>query len=354
MTDKIKNLGNHQESIFLAVLLYLLGEKSLIIASLIIHGFDNLFKGRSPSTEFVYEFSLVGLMIGTCLVVFISKFRQKQLKKDNLAIFIGIITATLAALFNIAEVILEDSNKYGPIPSKALFFFALWTLLVIMPMFLRVIQRGNTQDIDITLLLHIITALLVATFIGLCVRPIISAILLYGLEVKNANSLNGAYDWMRFNSDSLIMLGAVWWVATFGKHSDIAHRIWRILYIVAAPIAGFFYAYFVSFPDGDALYNVSAMRLGIGFAALSFAVVIPGIWFAEKTLNLDKKALGFGMLSTFLICGLAMFVGLSSTLPFGLTGQITVSVLQGLAGACILIAVYSSAWLIKKYASSIS
>ena len=349
MSDNKTALGSHAESIFLAVLLYLLGEKSLVLAKLALHGFDRMFKGRAPSPDFVYEISLVGLMIGTALVILVSKLRQKQIKKDNLAILIGMITATFAALFNIVEVIVDEPGKYGPVPGKALFFFVLWTVLVVLPVFAQVLQHGEKGELDLTQLVRTVAALLFATLIGLAMRPAISAILLYGLEVKNTHSLNSAFDWMRFNSDSLIMLGAVWWVAAFGAFSREAGQKWRALYVVAAPLAGFFYAYVVSYPNGDPDYNVSAARLGVGFAALSLAAILPGVWFAKGVQALDVDAVRAGAIWTFSWCATAMLLGLSFTLPLSWFEMIAISVLQGAAGACIPVAVFASAWCLRRY-----
>ena len=339
---------NHTESIVLAVLLYLLGDKSLLLAKLVHRLFDDMVKGRPPTAAAAHEFSLVGVMIGTCLVVLITKYRQKLLKKDNLAILLGVITATIAVLLNIAEAMVLTEEKYDPATGKMLFFFGLWTMLVVLPVFTRVAQQGNSGDLDLGLLLKIVAALLAAAIVGLPLRPAISAVLLYGLKVGNADTLNAAFDWMRFNSDSLIMLGAVWWVAAFSVFSSPGGPIWRGLYIVAAPLAGFFYARVLSLPGGDPTYHISAERLALGFAVLSFAAILPGYWFAEKVIALKKPALLKGAAWTFALCTVAMYWGLSGTLPLDQTQRIVVSLLQGLAGACIPVAVFLSAWFLKR------
>ena len=350
MPEEKTGLKSQTENIVLAVLLYLFGEKSLVLAALALHGFDHVFKGKTPSTEYVYEASLYGLLIGTCLVIVISKVRQKQLEKDNLAIFIGMVTATLAALLNIADVYINEPEKYGPIPPRALFFFVLWTLLVVFPAFVRVLQNGKTGEIDLTNLVRTASALLVAAVVGFVLRPIISAIVFFALEPPGAGSFNGAFDWMRFNSDSLIMLGAVWWVAGFCSFSGKQMGAWRMLYVLAAPIAAFTYAYFISFPAGDPTYQISALHLGIGFGGLALAAILPGLWFAEGSLAGDGRALFLGAVWTFCLCAVAMFLGLSFTLPpLTLAGQILISCLQGVAGACIPLSVFVSGWLLRRF-----
>jgi len=351
---------SHVESIILAVLLYLLGDKSLLLAKLVARAFTAKVDGKvPPPSPYVYEVSLFGLLIGTCLVILISRFWNNAQQKDHLEILVGLLIASIGALLNILDAALFDTdNKHGEVPTRALFFFALWIIIVLIPVLVRVFGKEKQTDLDLEPLLRIVTALLVAAVIGAIMRLGIGAVLLYGLQVEGATKLNEAFDRMRFNSDSLVILGAVWWVAAYAPSSQSEGRNWRTLYTIAAPLAAFFYAYCLSFPGGDLNHNVSADRMAVGFAALALAAILPGYWFAKEVIALNKRALFKAVVWTFALCTAAMYAGLSGTYSFNPMQRIGVSVLQGLAGACIPIAVFASKcalqWLSNRIATRLN
>jgi hypothetical protein len=87
------------------------------------------------------------------LVILTSKYRQRELQKGNLAIFIGRVTATTAALFNIADAVaFGDPENHADIPTRVLFFFLIWIALFIFPVFANVLAYGKSGKIQLTTL----------------------------------------------------------------------------------------------------------------------------------------------------------------------------------------------------------
>lgn len=350
MTTDTHAPTSHAESIFLAVLLFLLGEKSLVLSKLGLVAFDGIVKNRPPGDPFVYEISLVGLAVGTCAVILISTLRQRTLKKDNLAILIGLITATIAALLNIADAALfGEVDSVGDIPQRAFFFYTLWIILLILPLFDGLLKKDGQGDINLSNLVLTATVFIVALIAGQIFRPVAGAIILHGLQIEGATSLNGAHDKLRFNSDTLIVLGSVWTVSAFAPFAGASARIWRWTYVLTAPIAGYFYAYVISFPGGDPSHGVSAERMALGFAALSLAAIAPGMLYFRGILEGQWKVAFKCAFLTFAFCAFAMFHGLSNTQSLLTYERLSLSLLQGLAGAFVPLSVSAGvrilAWL---------
>ncbi len=330
------------ESIILAILLFLFGEKSLTLAKLSMHSFHDIVDGKQVQAKYIYEISLYGLMIGACVVVVISILRRHSLKNDSLTILTGVITATLAAVLNIGDAMTApDAWKYDDIPLRAMFFLVIWFLLVLVPGFTRVFLKSESDEIDIALLGKIIASLLIAVIVGAVLRAAITPILRDGLAL-------GAIDVMRFRPDSLVQLSSVWIVATFATFQGKRRLAWRCAYVALAPVAGFTYAFFISKPDGDPSQGVSAMRMALCFASLSLAGILPAAPFARGVLTGSWKATLYASAAVFATCAAAMFFGAADTSNLQTADRIAISLLQGLAGGlapvCACLGVALVAW----------
>ena len=324
------------ETVLLAILLFLFGEKSLALAKLSMV----VFQLGQVKEKYMYEFALYGLMVGTCVVVVISLWRRHTLKQDNLTLLTGLVIATLAGLFNIGEAIIEHCgagnvrgcSNLDDIPGRALFFFGLWILLVIVPGFTRLFRSGDADGFDTGLLFTIVSVLLVAVVFGAAMRQFTGAVIWLWLEFPDVEKITAGVDKLRFRPDTLIQLGAVWIIATFATFRGAGELPRRIVYLALAPLGGATYAYvFKSDPPPP---NVGVTELVLGYSALSAAAIVPVIFFAKGILVGSWKAAGYASLAVFAACVLAMYLGLANTWDVAEWKRLVMSLLQGAAGAC--------------------
>lgn len=315
------------ESLLLAAVLFLLGEKSLVLARVGMRTFHAIYDGKISEPRYIYEISLFGLMIGTCCVVLISIWRKNTLKRDNVAILAGVITATLAALLNIAdEITAPGSAVLGGIPIRGFFFIGLWTVLVIVPGFLPVVRHDGNGEVDVRLLGKLVAALVIGALIGAILQPI----LLAGVR---ESLVDGSIDHFRFRPFSLVILSSVWIVAAFSPSLTRGRSWWRVGYLLLAPIAGFLFSAVIAKPDGDQGMDVSTVQMAFGYALLAAAAIVPSLVFAKGIVGGELGPSLKAGVATYFACFAAMYFGLSDTWDLNVEERIALSGLQAIAGA---------------------
>ncbi|WP_422040129.1 hypothetical protein [Roseibium sp.] len=317
-----RNVQGHAWSILLAAILFLLGEKSLILAQMGLWLHD---KGVSkPSAAF--EIALAGLAIGTAAVIILTVSFRDVAKQDAIAIVTGLVTATLAALINIGEAL-----WIKPIPSdplvvhQALFFFALWLLLLPLPYFASMVLNGTPDGRPLKLLATIALALVIATLVGALFRMFSGFLLFTAFPNPAAGNREVAFDRLQFAPDMLIMLGATWIAATFLPRLGVG---WRLFYAVLAPICGYAYGAFLS--DGEISRNLA-------YAALSASALLPCLLFWPLAGRPSRTRLVQIVVLTGIVCSVSMYVGFARHLDLAGSEKIVLAVLQGAAGVLLVL-----------------
>lgn len=332
MTEAATQSAPHARSVFIAALLFLLGDKSDILAELAIRGYDQLLKERSPHLIWIYELSLVGLAFGTCFVIVATTFSRDRNHADDVTIAIGVVTSTIAGLLNIAEMWFDDEVKRNTETlSGFLFFYVLWLLLIIFPL-LRSLVVGRT--LRQSGIVGTALTLVVAALVSVVYRFFAAEVLWKSVKAGSATSANGAFDRLIFNSDTLIILGATWSVMAFfvGRSA-----VWKIGYLSAAGLAGMAYPLLFDNPsDWPAPYPLVVF----GFTALSVAAILPMYSLTDKIWLGDTKATCRAALLCFLACALVMAGTLARVWDTG-GGEFAALVLvQGGAGAFVPLSVF--------------
>ncbi len=177
-------MSGHTQNILVAVLLFVLGEKSITIAKLGLYVFDTVTgSDTKPGAEF--EIAMFGLAFGTAAAVLVATSRKDRDANDNLTIFIGVLTASIAGLLSIGEAAFDPDTDFGTYPRQALFFFCLWLIVVIFPSFTGVL-RG--EGLETKVLRCILCALLVGAAFGFAFQ------LLSGVLITNIQQPSGQSD----------------------------------------------------------------------------------------------------------------------------------------------------------------
>ncbi len=312
----------HAWSILLAAILFLLGEKSLILAQFGLRIYD----GEASKDSAAFEIALAGLAIGTAAVVFLSVMYRDVAKKDAVAIVSGLVIATLAALINIGEAVwIKPLTSNPQIVYQALFFFALWLLLLPLPYFTSVIVNGTPDGRPIKLLATITLALVFAAVAGAVFRFFSGLLLFEAFPNPAAEHREAAFDRLQFEPDMLIMLGSTWIAATFLPRCGL---LFRLAYAALAPICGYGYG---------ALLTNTGFDGNLAYAVLSAAALLPCLLLWPSTGWPTQKRLFFIVTLTGAGCAVSMYFGFAR--PQNLSGfeQITLSLLQGLAGVLLVV-----------------
>ena len=318
---------SHVWSVLLAALLFLLGEKSVVLAQLGLLVWDN---GTSKESA-VFEIALAGLAIGTAAVIAISVVFHQPARRDAVAIATGLITATLAALLTILEAIWITPLKEDPnAPYDALFFYGLWLLLVPLPFLASMMKTRSLDGRPLKMLATICLSLLLAAAAGIVLRNGSKHLLLRIFPNPEARDAESAFDRLQYEPDMLIMLGATWIAATL---LPLAGRTWRVAYTALAPASGYAYAVVAALGAKNPV-EIDHYRCA-AYAAMSTAALLPSviIW-PLKGWPTRVRLVMIGCL-TALGCGLTMFVGLALPQDISEVEMVVLSVIQGLAGAVL-------------------
>lgn len=322
MSETEKDERGHGWSILLAAILFLLGEKSLTIAKFGLLVYDG---GESKSTA-AFEISLAGLAIGTAAVIFLSVLFRNIAKQDAVAIVTGLVVATLAALFNIGEAIwLEPVSDDLKVPFQALFFYALWLLLLPVPLLASMGINGMVDGRPLKLIATIALALIIAAAGGAAFRWLSGYFLFTAFPQEGVTNRELAYDRLQFEPDMLIMLGATWIAATFLPRCGWG---WRLAYVVFAPICGYAYA---------ALLSGSGVDRALAYAALSASAILPCLLLWPSAGWPNRSRMLVIAVSTGVCCFLSMLVGFASAMDVSGAEKIALSLLQGLAGMVLVL-----------------
>ncbi len=324
----------HAWSILLAAILFLLGEKSLILAQFGLRIYD-----REPSKDAAaFEIALAGLAVGTAAVVFLTVMYRDVAKKDAVAIVTGLVIATLAALINIGEAVWIKPLTANPqIVYQALFFFALWLLLLLVPYFTSVIVNGAPAGRPLKLLATITLALVFAAIVGAVFRFFSGLLLFEAFPNPAAEHRESAFDRLQFEPDMLIMLGSTWIAATFLPRCGLP---WQLVYASLAPVCGYGYG---------ALLTNSGFSGILAYAALSAAALLPCLLLWPSTGWPTRKRLYLIVASTGAACAVSMYFGFAHPQHLSGAEQITLSLLQGIAGVLLVVCAVAAFKFTGKY-----
>lgn len=340
--NEVEKSEGFGKNILLVVLLYLLGDKALLLSKLGLRAYDHLINDGLSRDRYAYEISLIALALGVCFVIIITKYGQRELKKNNSAILTGVIISTLAAFFNLVEVmVFEDNVEYGGVLSHALFFYVLWLALFIFPIFLGHRYR---QSLDISLLVMTALGLVIGLGAGAVLRVCVSAFILYGFNLDGVESFNNVQSQLRFQTDTFVALGTVWIIVTYSawlsKTATKQKIIWSTAYTLGAFCAGFMYSALLAHPESKIQAPETVINMAVGFGMLSIAVVLPGILLGARLVRGDKSVLWPYCLLVFVICFFAMLLGLTATMQIKFSQRIGLSVVQAFVAMIIPLLVY--------------
>ena len=309
--------GTHAWSILLAAVLFLLGEKSLVIAKIGLRIYD----GRTSTDSAAFEMALVGLAVGTAAVIVLSVIFRRIVKHDAIAIVTGLVIATLAALLNIAETaFLNPLVGHPHMASRAMYFYIIWFTLLPLPFFVSMVTNDSVEGRPLKLLATIALAFVLSTVVGAMFRRISGLLLFEMFPNQNASSPELAFDRLQYEPDVLIMLGATWIAAAILPRAGV---VWRTGYAILSPSFG--YAYGVILTDGD-------IGRCLAYAALSGAAIMPCLLLWPSRDWPDSKRVFAIVLLTVATCALAMSFGFAVALPVTTSEKIVLSLLQGVAG----------------------
>ena len=330
-------MGGQAQSILIAVLLFVFGEKSVAVAKLSLHVYDSFFNGRPSRPGAEFEIAMLGLAFGTAIAVVLARWRKKRDPDGDLTIFIGVVTASIAGVLNIAEAALEKDAKFGAYPQQALFFYLLWLLVVILPSFTEVL-RGKVVQINV--LSRVLSALAIGAALGFAAQILCGLIIKDLIQAPGATSLNDGVRHLGMRPVAVTALGAVFIAAaftSFGGHS----KLWIALYGIAAIVAGFVYGALLH--SGQPAAGFGQEFLNAGFAMLCAAVFAPAVVFARALLNGDRTSLPLAMVVWFATCSFAMFFGMGQALGHPIWYNVELSLMQGFSGALVPLALWFSA-----------
>ena len=324
------------QSILIAVLLFVFGEKSVAVAKLSLHAHDAFLKGRLPREGAEFEIAILGLAFGTAIAVLLAHRRRHRDAKGDLTIFLGVITASIAGLLNIGEAALDPDANFGVYPQRALFFYFLWLLVVILPSFTEV-MRGRVVEIKV--LSRVLSALVIGAVLGFAFQILTGLMIKELIQTPGANSINDGLRHLGMRPAAVTALGAVFIAAAFTSF-DGRSRPWIALYGLAATVAGFAYGSLLH--SGQPAVGVTQPLLNTGFAVLCAAIFAPALIFGRALLDGDTARLRLAMAVWFVACTGAMFLGLGQALGHSADYNIKLSLMQGVAGALIPVALWLS------------
>lgn len=330
-------MAGQAQSILIAVLLFIFGEKSIAVAKLSLHAHDAFLKGRPPREGAEFEIAMLGLALGTAIAVLLARLGRNRDAKGDLTIFIGVVTASIAGLLNIGEAALDSDANFGVYPQQALFFYFLWLLLVILPSFTEV-MRGNVVEIKV--LSRVLSALAIGAVLGFAVQILSGLVIKELIQAPGANSLNDGLRHFGMRPVAVTALGAVFIAAALTSF-DGRSWWWIALYGLTATAAGF--AYGALLHSGQPAAGVSQLFLNSGFAMLCAAVFAPALIFGRKLLNGDATSLPLALAVWFVACAGASFLGLGQALGHPTDYNIKLSLMQGVAGTLIPVSLWLSA-----------
>lgn len=333
-------MAGQAQSILIAVLLFVFGEKSVALAKLSLHAYDALLKGRPPREGAEFEIAMLGLAIGTAIAVFLARWRRNRDADGDLAIFIGVVTASIAGLLNIGEAALDPDASFGVYPQQALFFYVLWLLVAILPSFTEV-MRGRVVKVKV--LSHILSALMIGAVLGFAVQILSGLVIKELIQAPGANSLNDALRHLGIRPAALTALGAVFIAAAFTSFEGRSWS-WIALYGLAATAAGFAYGGLLH--SGQPAAGVTQLFFNAGFAMLCAAAFAPALFFGRRLLDGDTARLPLALAIWFVACASSMFFGLGQSLGHPTEYNIKLSLMQGVAGALIPVALWLSAFAV--------
>ncbi|UES60209.1 hypothetical protein GFK91_31305 (plasmid) [Roseibium aggregatum] len=324
----------HAWSILLAAVLFLLGEKSLVLAQFGLR----IYEGEPSKDAAAFEIALAGLAVGTAAVVFLTVMYRDVAKKDAVAIITGLVIATLAALINIGEAVwIKPLTSNPQIVYQALFFFALWLLLLPLPYFTSVIVNGTPDGRPLKLLATIALALVFAAIVGAVFRFFSGLLLFEAFPNPAAEHREAAFDRLQFEPDMLIMLGSTWIAATFLPRCGLP---WRLVYAALAPICGYGYG---------ALLTNNSFSWILAYAVLSAAALLPCLLLWPSTGWPTRKRLCLIVVLTCAACAVSMYFGFARPQHLSGAEQITLSLLQGLAGVLLVVCAVAAFKFTGKY-----
>jgi hypothetical protein len=260
MTTTQTSEAPHLRSLILAAVIYLFGEKSDVLAKLVLQAYN----GAGSSAEWAYEATMLGLAFGTALVVSISAMAQDQNRADDWTLIVGICTATLAGCLSILEVWLDPDK---PVATKqlrqTLFFYVLWVFLVIAPL-VRTLSRH--QVLRGSGVITFVMVFVIVACLGLILEQGVDLVVWPVLQRAGVDVQGSFQDAQVFKAHTLLILVSCWAVTGFGPQAD---RRWRVFYAFGAVVAAF------SFPV--LMDKADNWRLILFFPALSLVSLLP-LW----------------------------------------------------------------------------
>jgi len=334
--------------ILISVGLFVFGDKITTVAEIVLRGYDLLVNNGNTQPQYLLEFSFIGLALGISATIVLTSLKKDRDPKEDQTLLIGVITGILAGFLEITKAALSMDQDIQSFSLRAYFYFLIYLLLFIFPIF-AFVMRGQTWITNYRkFLLTISKVLLWSCFFGGVVELLIGLLILQTSIIPTTYLVNHAAKVLVFDPIMLVILGALWNTAAFtffqkNNKSNGIYRIWPFAYSLLAFISGI--TYFLTFGLGAnkplAFGSLSYTTVAFGLLATSPLI---GSMLSQKILRANSfkfyvfKSVGVSFLTT----GLIMFIGLSFAITQDLYAKILSSIFMGFAGGMVPIVLYAS------------
>lgn len=335
--------------------MFLLGDNIVVVALLLqefwnspIFGF--LHSGGDPSPSQIAETSLLALAAGIAFATTISIKTAAGDPSKNYTLIAGAAVGTVAGLLEILKLVILE-NAFGQEATRPFFFFGVFVLLYLTPVFLALSGDRDSKRAKSRL-----WTLSVATLIGLFGAILLDALVRLMVLFTPFFAFDGDFtatgDLFFFRPIAFVWLGVVWSVAAFLKHGEQTNpegrTVWMVTYLLLAVLCGAWYAAFEISPDDSRLQDLH-LPSWVAFALVAASPVIAGIgsgaaqngWMRTSTWK--ASLLGGG---TAFFAG---WVGVAQVFGLSFSTQTAGALLYGVCGAGIAAAAIVTTKLASHY-----
>lgn len=331
--------NNFSKDIFVAALIFLLGSKITIIASLIHKAYLALLKpGGDHDLKNTIEFTLLGLAVGAGVLVVVRLLSTKNNEKNNSIIITGVIIGLLAAVLQIAELTFIKNDF--PIDN---FFRSIFFILILV--FLVGISLVNNQSTKSTHEYAVVTLsrIVIALMTGFIAGLLTSLLITIGFKTSITTSTSGSFSKItndfEFTPLAYLTLSTAWVTIAFADRNleypstlkEFLPRkslVFKAINCTVCVLVAFLYGAIITEMGNEGESNFQT-KLGSKYALLT--AITMGIFWILKAPVIKFKITE--MLIIFFIVGLGYFLsfGHSPSTSFGLPR----SIIYGMLGVCI-------------------
>lgn len=354
------NNESFSKEMIISIGLYIFGSQITTVSEIILRFYDYLFKDGRTQSQYLLEFSFIGLAVGISATLILTSIKESDDPKRAQTILIGVTTALISGFLQITKAALSDTQVDQDMAVKAYFYFLIFIFLFIYPISVFVQSGHNWLDKCRIYIVFMSKILLWSLLIGSIVQMMIGFIILNTQIVPSTATINHAGKDLIFDPIMFVVLGSLWCGSHYAQGlgvdgESVEDWLRSSAYLLLIFLFGFGYFLVYGYESNEPLAYNSFLLTALFFAFLSSSPILSQILtrifsicsVKVNSQNLHVKELTLSSLkisfSVFiLVPGVVMFLGLSVAIVDNWLDRLLCGLLYGLAGAAIPLVMYKA------------